>query len=177
LQETPRENLLVLVPRDHLGWLQGRELLPPLRPGDAMTTIVYRDGVMAADTRMIQRTAIIGNITKIVRRNDGALCGGAGDAAWVVAFHDWFLAGEQGDPPAVPDSCKGLVAVKRRPVELFEQSGAFKFKAPYVAIGSGMEFALGAMHMGASAPAAVRTAMKFDPGTGGKLMVLTHDKA
>jgi ATP-dependent HslUV protease subunit HslV len=142
-----------------------------------MTTIVYRGGVMAADTRMIQRTAIIGNITKIVRRNDGALCGGAGDAAWVYAFHDWFLAGEHGDPPVVPDNSKGLVALKRKPVELFEQTGAFKFKAPYVAIGSGMEFALGAMWAGASAQEAVKCAMQFDPATGGKLMVLTHDKA
>jgi 20S proteasome alpha/beta subunit len=143
-----------------------------------MTTIAYRKGVLAADTQMIQGTSIIGYITKIVRRDDGALCGAAGDLAWAQAFHRWFLAGEEGDPPAFDDDgCKGLVIRRRKPIEVFESCGAFEFKPPYVSIGSGKEFALGAMHAGASAIEAVKAAMAFDPSTGGDLMVLTHDKA
>jgi len=133
---------------------------------------------MAADTRMIQGTAIIGQVTKIVRRDDGVLAGGAGDLAWVQAFHPWFLDGEEGDPPVVDESSKGIIVRSaRKPFEVFESSGAFEYRASYVAFGTGKEFALGAMYAGATAQGAVCAAMKFDPGTGGKLTVLRHDKA
>lgn len=141
-----------------------------------MTTIAYRKGVLAADTRMIQGSAIIGNVTKIVRRDDGALAGGAGDLAWVQAFHRWFMAGEEGDPPILEDGSKGLIVRRRKPVEMFEPGGTVEWKPPYLAIGSGKEFALGAMFAGASAIEAIKAAMAFDPGTGGEVMVLTHDQ-
>lgn len=141
-----------------------------------MTTIAYRQGVIAADTQMIQGTSIIGHITKIVRRDDGALCGGAGDLAWVQAFHRWFLEGCEGEPPRFDDDCsKGLIIRRRKPIEVFESIGAFEFKPEFVAIGSGKEFALGAMQVGASAKRAVKAAMAFDPGTGGAIMTLSHD--
>ena len=127
-----------------------------------MTTIVYRDGTLAADTRMIQGTAIIGNISKIVRRH--------------AAAQRWFLDGEEGDPP-VEDETKALVIDPRGKVEMFEADGTIEWRAPYLAIGSGKEFALGAMFMGATAQEAVRAAMQFDPYSGGRVMTLTHDKA
>jgi 20S proteasome alpha/beta subunit len=142
-----------------------------------MTTIAYRKGVLAADTRMIQGTAIIGKVAKIVRRDDGALCGGAGDCAWVQAFHRWFMGGEEGDPPVIEENSKGLIIKRRKPIEMFEPGGTVEWKPPYLAIGSGKEFALGAMWAGANAIEAVKAAMTFDPGTGGEVMVLTHDKA
>ncbi|MCA1379422.1 hypothetical protein I6F34_01130 [Bradyrhizobium sp. BRP05] len=125
---------------------------------------------------MIQGTAIIGNIAKIVRRDDGAMAGGAGDAAWVQAFHRWFLDGEQGDPPIVEDNSKGVIVQKRRPIEYFEQNGTLEYRAPYFAFGSGKEFALGALFAGATAEQAVRAAMQFDPNTGGRVMLLSHDE-
>ena len=123
---------------------------------------------------MIAGTSIIGNICKIVRREDGALCGGAGHASVVQAFQRWFLDGEEGDPP-VEEETKALVISPRGKVEMFECDGTIEWRAPYVAIGSGKEFALGAMFMGADAVQAVKAAMKFDPYSGGKVMKLTHD--
>lgn len=140
-----------------------------------MTTIVYRNGVLAADTRMVQGTAIIGNVKKIIRRDDGALCGGAGDCAWLQAFHRWFLDAEEGDPPIIEDNSKGVIIYSPKKIELFEQNGTVEFKPAFLAFGSGKEFALGAMYAGASAPEAVRAAMQFDPYSGGKVTVLTHD--
>lgn len=142
-----------------------------------MTTIAYRAGILAADTRVIQGSSIIGRATKIVRRDDGALAGGAGDLPWVQAFHRWFLEGADGDPPPVEDGSKGVIIIRNKPIEMFEEGGAFEFRPPYFAFGSGKEFALGAMFAGASAPEAVKAAMNFDPGTGGRVMTLTHDKA
>ncbi|WP_029083427.1 hypothetical protein [Bradyrhizobium sp. th.b2] len=142
-----------------------------------MTTIAYRAGILAADTRMIQGTAIIAeNVVKIVRRDDGALCGGAGDCAWVQAFHRWFLGGEEGDPPIVEDGDKGVIVKKPGPIKYFEPGGTVEFRAPYFSFGSGKEFALGAFWTGATAKEAVQAAMHFDPGTGGRVMVLSHDQ-
>lgn len=44
--------------------------------------------------------------------------------------------------------------------------------APYFAVGSGDEYALGAMCMGASAIEAVGAAIRFDPHSGGSITVL-----
>lgn len=141
-----------------------------------MTTIAYRAGVMAADTQ-VTAGIIVGTTTKIVRRKDGALCAGVGSLPWVQAFHRWFMAGEEGDPPEVPEDSRGLIIGKRGPFEMFETNGAFEIKEPFIALGTGREFALGAMYVGATAAAAVKAAMEFDPYSGGKVMTLTHDKA
>ncbi|WP_316200933.1 MULTISPECIES: hypothetical protein [unclassified Bradyrhizobium] len=128
-----------------------------------MTTLAYRNGVLAADTRMIQGSAIIGNVIKIVRRDDGCMAGGAGDCAWVQGFHRWFLDGEQGDHPTVDDHAKGMIVRPDKTVEMYEQGGMLKFKPAFAAMGSGKEFALGAMWMGATAEKAVRACFELDP--------------
>ena len=143
-----------------------------------MTTVAYRHGIMAADTRMIQGSAIIGDFVKIVRRKDGVLAGAAGDAGWAQAFHRWFLDGEKGDYPMLEENSKGvIVRGRRKQVEMLEQGGWIIFKPPFFAMGSGKEFALGAMAQGATAEQAVDVAMRFDPGSGGQIMVLRHDEA
>jgi 20S proteasome alpha/beta subunit len=140
-----------------------------------MTTVTYKSGAMAADTRMVQASTIFGDVTKIVRRDDGALCGGCGSIAWVQSFHRWFLDGQVGDPPKAGEYDRAMICGVGAPVRVFEHAGKFEFYASFVAIGSGKEFALGAMSYGATAEDAVRVAMAFDPGTGGDVMVLTHD--
>ena len=142
-----------------------------------MTTIAYRDGILAADTRMTQGSALVGNVVKIVRRKkDGALAGGAGDCSWVQSFHRWVLRGEKGDLDPPGDDSKGLL-ITRKKIELFEASGPVEFNPPFFAMGSGRDFAMGAMAAGASAEEAVRLAMQLDAFTGGDVMVLSHDKA
>jgi hypothetical protein len=144
-----------------------------------ITTIAYRDGVMASDTLMIKGTTIFGHVVKIVRReSDGALCGGAGNLSWVQAFHRWFLDGEEGETPPMSEYDNGIIARKNDPeVEIFEESGLFRFEPNFTSIGCGKEFALAAMSLGADPETAVKTAMQFDPGTGGEVMVLRHDEA
>jgi len=72
------------------------------------------------------------------------------------------------------ENSKGVIIRRRKPIELYEQGGTIIFKPPFFAMGSGKEFALGAMGQGASAEQAVDVAMRFDPGTGGEIMVLRH---
>ena len=59
-----------------------------------MTTIAYRDGLLAADTTMCQGGVTMGRVQKIAPRADDDICGSAGDAAYNPAFTAWFLAGE-----------------------------------------------------------------------------------
>ena|SRR5687768_13962526 len=140
-----------------------------------MTTITFREGIMAADSRMTLGGAVIGNVVKIVRRDDGALCGGCGRLAWLQAFHEWFLNGEQDDLPDVDEDSMGLIARPKKPLQAFEEAGTYEWKTPYFAMGSGRRFALGAMYAGASAQEAVKAAIKFDIYSGGKVISLSHD--
>jgi hypothetical protein len=64
-----------------------------------MTTIAYRDGVIASDTGMTVAGVKIGTVRKIARNQKGDLCGGAGSATFVSEFLHWFKNGERGAPP------------------------------------------------------------------------------
>lgn len=144
-----------------------------------MTTIAYRDGVLAADTAMCQGGVMIGRVVKIVRRKDGDMAGSAGDAVYNAAFSRWFLDGENGAPPEAKEEDgsidRGVVFRHAKAIEIYEPRGMFTCTAPYFAIGSGKEPALGAMFAGAGAVWAVMAAIEFDPHSGGDVTELKHE--
>lgn len=141
-----------------------------------MTTIAYRDGVLAADTSMTVSGVMVGRMVKIVRRADGDMAGGAGDAAMVGTFNEWFLAGESGTRPELKEGDnwidRSVIFRRSGAIDIFEPRGRFTCTAPYYAVGSGKEAALGAMFAGADAETAVRAAMEHDPHTKGDVTVL-----
>lgn len=63
-----------------------------------MTTIAYRDGVMAADTLTTWGNSRDGYVSKIAKRGS-VLAAGSGSMAHVQRFLDWFRTGMKGDPP------------------------------------------------------------------------------
>ena len=145
-----------------------------------MTTIAYRDGVLAADTAMARGgTLYPGSITKIVRASNGCLAGAAGTAGYNGAFLRWALAGMEGDPPTAKqddrDCDTGIIFRPDGSVVLYEPTGWFETHPGVYAIGSGREFALGAMRAGADAEQAVMAAAAHDPYTGVPVTVLRHD--
>lgn len=142
-----------------------------------MTTIAYKQGLMSADTRVIQGHAIIGDVTKITRRPDGALCGCAGDAVFASLFHAWFLDGcPKALEPERGDSDQAVVVDRRRKIEVYEAGGSFVLLADYCAIGSGKEFALGAMSIsGTTAEDGVMAALRHDPYSGGGIVSIHHE--
>lgn len=143
-----------------------------------MTTIAYRDGVLAADTAVCQGGLMLGSMIKIVRGKNGDLAGSVGDAVFNWAFSTWFLGGEEGPAPEAKqeDSFdRGVIFRKSGLIDLFEPRGWFQASAPYFAFGSGREVALGAMFAGADAAVAVEAAIEFDPHSGGTVTVLRHD--
>jgi ATP-dependent HslUV protease subunit HslV len=142
-----------------------------------MTTIAYRNGIIAADTGLTAGCLRDGHVEKIAKRKDGSVAGASGEAWWIVAFLEWFKNG--GEVPHIVDGgvfSVALVVNKRRKVTIYEsekgRTWSYEIKGPYHAIGSGRQVALGALHTGAHVVDAVKAAMVHDDGTYGKVQSL-----
>lgn len=144
-----------------------------------MTTIAYRSGVLAADTGTTVGGTRIGDTSKIGRAVDGSLYGAAGRSTYASAFREWAHDMRCGTPPeAIVDGnyCdRGLIVYPDGRIEIYEQGGKFTVAAPYYAMGSGRCEALGAMHAGGDAEAAIRAAMAHDESTYGHIESVAHE--
>jgi hypothetical protein len=143
-----------------------------------MTTIAYRDGVIAADTGMTMAGVKIGTVTKIARNQKGDLCGGAGSATFVHEFLHWFKNGEHGSPPDAVRTDelldRSIIIIRDDPktIIIYEPGGLSHCTANYYALGTGKELALGVMFIGGTAEQAVQAGMAHDASTWGTVEVL-----
>lgn len=133
-----------------------------------MTTIAFRNGVMASDTMLSGDNLVRGKSEKILRTpSAGHLVALCGASTMVLPFAVWIELGEPQDalPRLPPDSeFAAFVAYADGRFAVFSQKFLPQFaQAEFHATGSGNEVALGAMAMGASAEEAVRVACQFDP--------------
>lgn len=141
-----------------------------------MTTIVW-DGVsMAADRMSVSGCTGNSRITKI-RKIRGFLVGFSGSAYIGLSLLDWFGSGA--DKESYPGNDEGedsgslLVITPDRKIIVYEGRGVpIEFNHSMHAIGSGSEFALGALAMGATAERAVEVASMLDVYSGGGVDVL-----
>lgn len=147
-----------------------------------MTTIAYRDGVLAADSRLTYSTAGGGSrkhsCTKLYRktisekrRTFDVIIATAGESSPALVFMDWYGSG-QPIPDILRDLGGDFSCLILRPDGLFEADvycRPDKILEPFYAIGSGAKEALTAMHCGKSAIEAVRKAALVDPYTGGRI--------
>jgi 20S proteasome alpha/beta subunit len=133
-----------------------------------MTTVAWDGQSLAADRRASGGLSV----GKIFRMPDGSYIAGAGIYDQIVEIAAWMTGGSKADErPALPDDGGGssLLWITKegraywltwpylRPVE---------FNEPYASVGSGSDFALGALRHGATAKQAVQIASHFDPSTG-----------
>lgn len=142
-----------------------------------MTTIAYRDGVLAADTLHSSDGIRISHRPKVERLADGSLLATKGQSGHGRALKDWIEGGRVGPQPQGDGEGSGGVCI--RPggtIEAYE-AGVFEVLsgADYWAWGSGQQIALGAMHAGAGAFEAVQAAIAHDVFSGGEITVLTAD--
>lgn len=126
-----------------------------------MTTIAYRDGVMAADSRAFSGHAMpIGSKRKIHRLSDGGIVGVSCNRAGMgEALVEWIKAGAvPKDGPDMVEKKFSILWVKPGG-QVFFACDEFVFSGPldgrFWAIGSGDGIALGVMAMGGSARKAV----------------------
>lgn len=135
-----------------------------------MTTIAYKDGVIAYDSRQTRGGSIVSDDVVKCQVVDGVsffLSGAVCDEKALIAAYF-------GTPSPAPVECSGYVVDggKLLMVGHDDKTGVWKQDLDPSnpdAIGSGSAYALAAMDMGASAEEAVRAAMKRDIYTGGKV--------
>lgn len=133
-----------------------------------MTTIAYKDGILAADTCVTDNGAICGTATKLARSPNGAIAGASGNLAPCAKFLSWFARdfGMVEKVARIEGNGAALIIDKDGTVHALDAGyPAFIINAPFHAIGSGSRIALGAMAAGASAEEAVRIACRIDNGT------------
>lgn len=146
-----------------------------------MTTIAYRDGILAADSRVTygeDSGARIHTCKKLYRKtvtqgkkSFDVIIATAGESSPGLLFVDWYGSGKP-----IPDTFLHLggdfLCLVLTPSGLFEYDVYCRGEPvsdDFYAIGSGAKAALGAMHCGKSAIEAVRIAARIDPYTGGRI--------
>lgn len=134
-----------------------------------MTTIIYRDGVLIADTAVFDRGCYCGEVVKIFKRDDGTMFGVAGAIGDLARFRDWMLAGETPDAKPTFDPGNDSEAIVIRPDGSAEWWGAADTAVPivgaYHTIGSGFLIAMGALAHGATAEEAADICADLDSRT------------
>ena len=136
-----------------------------------MTTVVYRDGIVAADQRGMSNGWIMpSREEKIMRLDDGRVLSGCGSTAGIAVLMAWVLGDRT--TPQPKDDCAVILFDGGAP-EVFELGGSYREgEARFYAWGSGMPTALGALYAGASAVEAIECAAKVDPNTGGDVQFM-----
>lgn len=146
-----------------------------------MTIVVYRDGVMAADTGAWASSAKHSFGNKLAMAPEKTLYGVSGHAAPAETFLDWVRAGAEGVPP-LPERCSDresafvvLAVAPGGPIRLITAFGEEKYPdAKYFAVGAGAPVAWGALYAGATAIVAVRAALEHSEYAYGKVKSLSH---
>jgi 20S proteasome alpha/beta subunit len=148
-----------------------------------VTTIVYRNGILAADTRAYSGDATpIGLKQKIfqVKYSDGTVSTfgiSTPNPGFADEVKNWFVNDKSHDAqPILADRNFTALEIMDNG-EVFYYSSNFTpsgpLIAPWFAIGSGVEYALGALEMGATAEEAVKAAAANDPWTGDVVQTIT----
>lgn len=139
-----------------------------------MTTIAYKDGVIAYDSRQTRSGSIVSDDCQKLTVVDGVsffLSGAVCDEKALIAAYF-------GTPSPVPVECSGY-AVDGGKLQMVGHDDKMGIwwqdldPANPDAIGSGSAYALAAMDMGASAEEAVHAAMKRDIYTGGRVRLFS----
>lgn len=148
-----------------------------------MTTIAYRDGVIAGDGRETsweqgESTFIIrDDCVKVVRLPDGRLFGGSRTSEDIARLLDALIAACEPEsrnrwPNPSLDDINAIVVDTDGTIHVYEGTRWEKVDMPYYAVGSGARAAFPAMFAGADAKKAVEAGIRFDPFSGGKITTL-----
>ena len=154
-----------------------------------MSTVVYKDGVMAFDSRMGLNDMIMHGVLK-AGRTKKYLYGYAGRASHMTPLYDWVRECEAEKDMPSPEffyrkndslisvgdvgTCM-LISASGTIWEVTTEGHTIPIPRAFHAIGNGYEYAFGAMAMGASAVEAVEVASQYDAFTGGEIHSLNID--
>lgn len=144
-----------------------------------MTTVAYRDGIMASDSCWSTGSIVDSLACKVERLKSGALLGQSGDndIREIIALLENVKTAKAmptySQLAAIRVDCTLLLVLPKGAIFKISTSkkltqddeddlGVWRVERPLAAIGSGSDLALGAMAHGASAVQAVRIACRWD---------------
>ena len=138
-----------------------------------MTTIAYKDGILACDSRLTLKSMVCTDrCKKIWRLKDGSLFGARGDNEAGLLLLDGL---QKNKKPRIPqDAFFEAIKVTLKGEIYFYVGWELWDRWPedFVAIGSGGKYAKAAMLNGADAVAAVKTGIAMDVYSGGEVQTL-----
>lgn len=144
-----------------------------------MTTIVATREAFYSDTRATRGNGFF-NTRKIFSK-DGFLVAASGSSAAGLKFMEWLFGGQQASEMPEFEEDEWFTALVLDPdgiIAIWEKSLApILMLDDYYAIGSGSDYARGAMEAGASPQEAIEIAMRLDPGSGGQVDVVRAQQA
>lgn len=137
-----------------------------------MTTVVYcpKAGLLVAD-RLISGPKSSATMDKIRRLKDGGWFVGTGDCDDIERAYAWLQAGKP-EPRPKFSSMEALIVYPHALYSLDDPCTLIKIRNRLMVLGTGSEFALGALDAGADPVQAVRIAIKRDKNSGGKPQVV-----
>lgn len=133
-----------------------------------MTTIAYRDGVLAADRRcLINGWKQPHQLSKLFEVGDGSICAVTGDYANAmrVVRHLQMVRSADEAPP-LNENSRVIWLRSAGKMTIFEGDGHFDMECDFTAFGSGAPTAQAAMYAGTDAKRAVEIASLLDDQTG-----------
>jgi ATP-dependent HslUV protease subunit HslV len=139
-----------------------------------MTTIAYRDGVLAGDSKVTYDGSFQGLVTKVFRSTKGDLLGLCGDSSGLPVLKAWAKGGCKSPIPDLGEDNSVIWVKPNGNAYIVEFGTACEVEGPFFAIGSGHAIAKGAMGAGASAEEAVAIAITFDNGSGGPVRLVSN---
>ncbi len=147
-----------------------------------MTTVVYRDGIMVADSRAYGGDKVpIGEKVKIRRLADGTLIGATstivGGSGWAMDWYEQGCPAPPGGSVNLPASFTLLAVKPNGDGYMANDQPALTgpLRAPFFAIGSGEGYALGAMAHGANAVQAVAVSCDLDVWSALPMYATSHE--
>lgn len=136
-----------------------------------MTTIAYRNGILASESRLTEKSFVwTDRCKKIWRLPDGSLFGASGENDGGELLLRAMRDGKEKMPEL--SHTKGLHIKKDGSIWIFEGEIWVEWPEEFAAIGSGKRYAMAAMKAGADAPTAVRIAKEMDVYSGGEVQSL-----
>jgi len=144
-----------------------------------MTTIAYRNGVLAVDGQATRSNIIVElDARKWHKCKDGTIIAFTGDLQKFHPFIDWVENGrDHANKPNMAfgddESCQGIVVTEHAVYE-YDKDGFSIIHDEFAAWGSGAPFALTAMVLGYGAVDAVKVASKLDIYTGGTIKGVSY---
>jgi hypothetical protein len=134
-----------------------------------VTTVAYRNGVLAADTQLTCSDGSKLLAHKIQRLVDGSHYACAGDTTAILRVQRWMQRGMPSRPrPRIGKDLSIDLLLVKPDGTAWLLNEAFDFEPvenEFIAIGSGAAYAMGAMACGRTAVQSVKVAARFDVST------------